>query len=95
MIATAWAEKVRKSLTTELNKFMLLCEYCRRRFFDGEVISIEIVKYTEHPYHQECLREYIEKRKLLQEIFGEYGPVECEWFTRTFWERQVTTIDYR
>jgi hypothetical protein len=69
---------------------MLACYYCKRAFFDGEVITIRVVKHTEYPHHTGCYNELREKETLLHQIFGEMEPVDdSEHFSRTFWNSQV------
>lgn len=70
---------------------MLACLYCKRAFYEGEVISIRVIRHTEHPHHFECLEKTLREEWLLSEIFGESDTIENYVFTRTFWRAQVET----
>jgi hypothetical protein len=69
---------------------MIVCTYCLRPFFDGELISIQLVNHTEYPYHASCLNTQMENENLLRRIFDEDGPVRVDTIiVRTFKISQV------
>ena len=67
---------------------MLICSWCKHKFFDGEVVTIQLVKGTEFQFHFECLDKSLEPERLLRAIFGETEPLMIETFTRTVWRAQ-------
>lgn len=68
---------------------MIFCEYCQRRFFDGETIAIKLVNHTEHPHHCECLEKSRQEEIVLRRIFNDPTPVDYEWFERIYRHSQV------